>query len=85
MADFWVVAPCSLAELTNVSEVLAAIIALMMEATRTSETLVNFYNPEDSHLRNHRRGNLKSYYNFPALLLSREYLLPFQTQLIRNK
>jgi hypothetical protein len=39
----------------------------MMEATRTSETLVNFYqttrryNPEDSHLRTHRRENLKSY------------------------
>jgi hypothetical protein len=54
--------------LTNVSEVLAAsIIALMMEAARTSETLVNFYqttrsyNPEDSHLRTHRRENLKSY------------------------
>jgi hypothetical protein len=36
----------------------AAIIALMMEAARTSETLVNFYqttrryNPEDIHLRN---------------------------------
>jgi hypothetical protein len=34
-----------------------ALIALMMEAARTSETLVNFYqttrryNPEDSHLR----------------------------------
>jgi hypothetical protein len=42
---------------TNISEVLAASIALMMEATRTSETLVNFfyqttrrYNPEDIHL-----------------------------------
>jgi hypothetical protein len=40
----------------------------MMEAARTSETLVNFYqttrryNPEDSHLRSHRRENLKSYY-----------------------
>jgi hypothetical protein len=44
-------------------------IALMMEAARTSETLVNFYqttrryNPEDSHLRTHRRENLKSYSN----------------------
>jgi hypothetical protein len=39
----------------------------MMEAARTSETLVNFYqitrryNPEDSHLRIHRRENLKSH------------------------
>jgi hypothetical protein len=39
----------------------------MMEAARTSETLVNFYqttrryNPEDSQLRAHRRENLKSY------------------------
>jgi hypothetical protein len=38
-----------------------------MEAARTSETLVNFYqatrlyNPEDSRLRTHRRENLKSY------------------------
>jgi hypothetical protein len=40
------------------------LIALMMEAARTSETLVNFYQttrrPEDSHLRTHRRENLKS-------------------------
>jgi hypothetical protein len=56
MAVFWVVAPCSLVE-----------VALMMEAARTSETLVNFcqttrrYNPEYSHLRTHRRENLKSY------------------------
>jgi hypothetical protein len=54
MAVFWVVAPCSL-------------VALMMEAARNSETLVKFYqttrhyNPEDSHLRTHRRENLKSY------------------------
>jgi hypothetical protein len=39
----------------------------MMEAARTSETLVNFYqttrcyNPEDSSLHTHRRENLKSY------------------------
>jgi hypothetical protein len=44
MVVFWVVAPSSLA------------IALMMEAARTSETLVNFYqttrryNPEGSHI-----------------------------------
>jgi hypothetical protein len=43
------------------------LIVLMMEAARTSETLANFYqttrcyNPEDSHLRTHRRENLKSY------------------------
>jgi hypothetical protein len=49
MAVFWVVAPCSVVEVYQS--------ALMMEAARTSETLVNFYhttrryNPEDSHLR----------------------------------
>jgi hypothetical protein len=43
-------------------------IALMMEAARTSETFVNFYqttrryNPEVSHLHTHRRENLKSYF-----------------------
>jgi hypothetical protein len=43
------------------------LIALMMEAARSSETLVNFYqitrryNPEDSHLRTNRRDNFKSY------------------------
>jgi hypothetical protein len=41
----------------------------MMEAARTSETLVNFYqttqryNPEDSHLHTHCCENLKSYMN----------------------
>jgi hypothetical protein len=41
--------------------------ALMMEAARSSETLVNFYqttrryNPEDSHVRTNRHDNLKSY------------------------
>jgi hypothetical protein len=45
-------------------------VALMMEAARTSESLVNFYqstrryNPEDSHLRTHSRENLKSYFVF---------------------
>jgi hypothetical protein len=48
----WIVAPCCLV-LTNVSEVLAA---LMVEAAKTSETLINFYqtarryNPADIHL-----------------------------------
>jgi hypothetical protein len=38
---------------------MTGLIALMMEAARTSETLVNFYqtarryNPEDSHLHDH--------------------------------
>jgi hypothetical protein len=41
------------------------VIALMMDAASTSETLVNFhqtsrrYNPEDSHLRTRRRENLE--------------------------
>jgi hypothetical protein len=43
------------------------LIALMMEAARTSETLVTFYrttrryNPEDGHLRTHHRENLRFY------------------------
>jgi hypothetical protein len=49
----------------------------MMEAARTSETLVNFYqttrryNPEDSYLRSNRRENLKSYFYllFHAVIL----------------
>jgi hypothetical protein len=46
----------------------------MMEAARTSETLVNFYqttrryNPQDSQLRTHRRENLKSYHYKVGLL-----------------
>jgi hypothetical protein len=42
------------------------VITLMMEAARTSETSVNFYqttwryNPEHSHLHIHHRENLKS-------------------------
>jgi hypothetical protein len=65
MPIFWVVEPSSLVKFTNVSDVLAAsiLIALMMEAASTSETLVNFYettrryNPEDSHLHTRRREN----------------------------
>jgi hypothetical protein len=52
-------------------------IALMMEAARTSETLVNFYqttrcyNPEDSNLHTHRRGtsNPTSFLLFYAVLI----------------
>jgi hypothetical protein len=46
---------------------MAMLIALMMEAARTSETSVNFYqttrrnNPEDSHLFIRRCENLKSH------------------------
>jgi hypothetical protein len=48
-------------------EVLAAVVALMMEAASTSETPVNVYqttrrnNPEDSHLHSRCCENLKSH------------------------
>jgi hypothetical protein len=57
MAVFWVVAPCSVVGVYQRFRGPCCLIALMMEAARTSETLVNFYqttrryNPEDSHLR----------------------------------
>jgi hypothetical protein len=73
MAVFWVAAPRSLVEvyqrfkgplcLHHQGDLL---ITLMMEAARTSETLVNFYqtiqcyNPEDSHLCTHHCEHLKS-------------------------
>jgi hypothetical protein len=56
MAVFWVVAPYSLVEVYRRFRG-QRLIALMMEAARTSETLVNFYqttwryNPEDIYLR----------------------------------
>jgi hypothetical protein len=62
MAVFWVVAPCSVVEFTDVSEVL-----LPSLSGSTSETSVNFYqttrrfNPEDSYLHTRRRENLKSH------------------------
>jgi hypothetical protein len=49
-------------------------VALMMEAARTSETLENFYqttrryNPEDSHLHTHRCENLKHYLTLKWIL-----------------
>jgi hypothetical protein len=73
MAVFWVVMLCSLVEVYRFS--------LMMDAARTFEILVNFYqttqhyNPEDSHLHTHHHENLRSKYlyftvclkNFPPL------------------
>jgi hypothetical protein len=66
MAVFWVVEPCSLVEVYQCfrgpccrhhqGDEDPLLIALMIEAARTSETLVNFcqttwrYNSEDSHL-----------------------------------
>jgi hypothetical protein len=72
IAVFWDVAPCSLEEDYDVSEVLASSIirvmmALITEAASTSETSVNVYqttrrnNPADSHLHTRRRENLKSH------------------------
>jgi hypothetical protein len=58
MAVFWVV---------SIIRAMNQLITLMMEAARTSGTLVNVYqttwryNTEDSHLHNHRRENLKFY------------------------
>jgi hypothetical protein len=67
-----------------------------MEAARSSETLVNFYqttrryNPEDSHLRTHRRENLKSYSyivigNFTKQSLSsfRIYIYEFKVAVLK--
>jgi hypothetical protein len=74
MAIFWVVAPCILVEVYQRFRA----IALMMEAARSSETLLNFYqttrryNPEDSHLHINRRENLKSYEsNKPLISIKR--------------
>jgi hypothetical protein len=60
MAVFWVVAPCSLVEVYRCFRGACCLhhplIALMMEAANTSETLISFYqttwrnNREDSHL-----------------------------------
>jgi hypothetical protein len=56
MAAFWDVKPCSLVDITDISEVLTAI-TLMMEAVSSSETSVSIYHttqcniPEDSHIK----------------------------------
>jgi hypothetical protein len=63
-----------------------------MEAARTSETLVNFYqttrryNPEDSHLLTHRRENLKSYLVKQILrIISLFYLTTLSGWLMNNE
>jgi hypothetical protein len=62
MAVFWI-----LHRVVVPASIIRAMIALMMKATSTSETSVNFYqttrrnNPGDSHLHTHRRENLKSH------------------------
>jgi hypothetical protein len=74
MAVFWNVAPCSLVEFNQsfrgaycLHHQDDTLIALMMGALSTYETLVNFYQTtqrnisEDSHLRTHHRENLKSH------------------------
>jgi hypothetical protein len=56
MTIFWNIMPCSLIEIYRRFKDACLLIALMMEAASTSETLVNFYQttrrniPEDSHL-----------------------------------
>jgi hypothetical protein len=78
--EFSVVVKDSNFQIKIINEVL---IALMMEAARASETLVNFYqttrhyNPEDNHLRTHCRENLESYklINVPCLK-TRLHLVP---------
>jgi hypothetical protein len=68
MAVFWIVVPCSVVEVYQRFRGPCCLHhQLMMEAAKTSETLVNFYqttrhcNLEDSHLHTHRHENLKSY------------------------
>jgi hypothetical protein len=68
------------------------LIALMIEAARTSEMLVNFYqttrryNPQDSHLRTHSRENLKSYLIYVAVgvMWSDTWKLIYATSDIQN-
>jgi hypothetical protein len=68
---------------------LQSLIAPMMEAARTSETLVNFfqatrlYNPEDSHRHTHRHENLKSYLCCMYYMLFEESKLCYSWQSIK--
>jgi hypothetical protein len=58
------------------ASIISKITTLMMEAARTSEKSVNFYqtarrnNPEDSHLHTRRRENLKSHFSLLVLFLN---------------
>jgi hypothetical protein len=69
MAVFWVVAPCSLVEVYQRFRGPCCFHHQddRPQAARSSDSLVNFYqttrryNPEDSHLRTHRRENLNLY------------------------
>jgi hypothetical protein len=66
------------------------LIALMMEAPKTSETLVSFYqatrlyNQEDSRLRAHRRESLKSYYKSVSCWSSFAGLILLYTAFIKT-
>jgi hypothetical protein len=89
MAVFWVVAPCSLLEIYQRFRGPCCVhhqgddikfIALMMEAARSSETLVNFYqttqcyNPEDSHLQNGSLVDAISHYKqTPSIAIGSMY------------
>jgi ABC-type transporter Mla MlaB component len=50
MTAFWNMAPCSLIEVNDVSEVRTASFALMIEVIRTSETQVYFYETTRRHI-----------------------------------
>jgi hypothetical protein len=79
MTVFWVVAPCSLLQVYRRFRGAFCLrhqgdeYARVMEAARTSETSVNFYqttrrnNPEDSHLHTRRPENLKFHLLLSAL------------------
>jgi hypothetical protein len=71
MTVFWNVGPCSLVDtdrrIRGAYCLTYSLIALMLEAVRTSGTSVSFYQttrpniPDDSHLHTRRRENLKSH------------------------
>jgi hypothetical protein len=98
MAVFWVVAPCNVVEVYQRFRGLCCLhhhplIALMVEAASTSETLVNFYqttrnyNPEDSHLPSviyHLMYKKKSLWGHPFIMISRDILTTVEKVYDRN-